>query len=216
MVNSLDMLDPTRTPPPRTQPSFLPDPFQLFVAGSRTFKDILYVDELVTILRRALGNLHLNMDFTFHHGNALGADQAIRARMFAYCSSLHENIYRPNYQQYGNSAPIIRNRKMLENTNVAAVWWDGKSKGTAFNLQYIAQKWSVGKYYIWTDDSTRQTTYFVLTAKGAPEIIGVYQYLTDQWKHILEHPDRPRHSVRVLQTDRAFTLETMQRWVRTN
>ena len=41
-------------------------------------------------------------------------------------------IFYPDYKQYGKSAPLKRNLKIIEYADIIYAFWDGKSRGTKF------------------------------------------------------------------------------------
>ena len=46
----------------------------------------------------------------------------------------------PNYALYGKAAPIKRNAQILDNSDLAIIIWDGKSRGTLSNINYCKLK----------------------------------------------------------------------------
>ena len=48
-------------------------------------------------------------------------------------------IFRPDWDRYGKAAGIIRNKDIVENSNMVIAFWDGKSKGTASSIE-LAKK----------------------------------------------------------------------------
>mgnify|MGYP003504540386 CR=1 FL=1 len=53
--------------------------------------------------------------------------------------------YKPNYELYGKPAPVIRNKKIIEDSEYIIAYWDGKSKGTK---QAIENEKKKGKHGI--------------------------------------------------------------------
>ena len=74
---------------------------------------------------------------TIVSGGARGADTY--AKLFAQKHNLTLIEYLPEYDKYGKSAPLIRNKLIVENSDCVLAFWDGKSRGTKFTLDYAAQ-----------------------------------------------------------------------------
>ncbi len=70
-------------------------------------------------------------------GGAKGIDTC--AANFARENSIKLTEIKPDYKKFGRSAPIIRNKKIVEMADKVFAFWDGKSKGASFVINY-AQK----------------------------------------------------------------------------
>ena len=62
-------------------------------------------------------------------GGAEGIDTL--ARRYATEYELIFKEFLPEYNKYGKSAPLMRNMQIIEYANIALVFWDGESRGTA-------------------------------------------------------------------------------------
>lgn len=71
---------------------------------------------------------------TIVSGGAKGADTY--AKQFALKNNLQLIEFLPEYDKYGRSAPLVRNKLIVENCDCLLAFWDGKSKGTKFTLDY--------------------------------------------------------------------------------
>ena len=71
-------------------------------------------------------------------GGARGADTY--AREFAIKYNLPLTEYLPEYDKYGKTAPLVRNKLIVENCDCLIAFWDGASKGTKFTLDYAKEK----------------------------------------------------------------------------
>ena len=71
-------------------------------------------------------------------GGAKGIDTL--AEQYADENGIQKLIIRPNYEKYGRVAPIKRNEEMIELCDTVLAVWDGKSKGTAYTLNYSRKK----------------------------------------------------------------------------
>lgn len=72
-------------------------------------------------------------------GGAKGIDTL--AEDFADKHKLSKHIIRPEYKKYPRkSAPIIRNKKIVDNADFILVFWDGESKGTKSTIDYAKKE----------------------------------------------------------------------------
>ncbi|MFA7057369.1 MAG: DUF2493 domain-containing protein [Candidatus Cloacimonadales bacterium] len=98
------------------------------VIGSRSFADCskvtMVLDELTEITH-------------IISGGAKGADNC--AEDYAKKHGLPITIFYPNWERYGRSGGIIRNKEIIASCDMCVVFWDGKSKGTANSLE-VAKK----------------------------------------------------------------------------
>ncbi len=74
---------------------------------------------------------------TIVSGGAKGADTY--AREFAHEHNLKLIEYLPEYDKYGKGAPLIRNKLIVEECDCLLAFWDGKSHGTKFTVDYASQ-----------------------------------------------------------------------------
>ena len=75
---------------------------------------------------------------TIVSGGAKGADTY--AREFAHKHNLRLIEFLPNYEKYGRGAPLVRNKLIVDECDCVLAFWDGKSSGTKFTLDYAQQK----------------------------------------------------------------------------
>ena len=71
-------------------------------------------------------------------GGAIGADTY--ARDFARKKGLKLIEFFPNYEKYGKIAPLVRNKLIVEECDCLIAFWDGKSRGTKFTLDYAKER----------------------------------------------------------------------------
>jgi predicted Rossmann fold nucleotide-binding protein DprA/Smf involved in DNA uptake len=74
---------------------------------------------------------------TIVSGGARGADAY--AKLFAQKHNLNLIEYLPDYDKYGKGAPLVRNKLIVEACDCLMAFWDGKSRGTKFTLDYAKQ-----------------------------------------------------------------------------
>jgi predicted RecB family endonuclease len=70
-------------------------------------------------------------------GGAKGVDHA--AMDLAERLGLELIVFRPDYKRYGRGAPIVRNKQIVQESDLIIAFWDGKSRGTK-NTISLAQK----------------------------------------------------------------------------
>ena len=58
---------------------------------------------------------------------------------FAQKHSLKLIEFLPDYEKYGRTAPLIRNKLIVEECDCLIAFWDGKSRGTKYTLD-LAEK----------------------------------------------------------------------------
>ena len=75
-------------------------------------------------------------------GGAVGVDSC--AAEYAKKNGLKLTVFLPQYERYGRTAPIARNKKIVDYADKIIAFWDGKSKGTLSVIKY-AEK--TGKQY---------------------------------------------------------------------
>ena len=73
-------------------------------------------------------------------GGAVGVDQC--AAEYAKGNGLKLTEFLPQYERYGRSAPVVRNKQIVDYADQVIVFWDGQSRGSLSVIKY-AQK--VGK-----------------------------------------------------------------------
>lgn len=90
-----------------------------------------------------VGSRHIYIDIdkyipahatTIISGGARGVDTLAEA--YADKHNLVKIIFKPEYDKYGKSAPIVRNRLIVENADMVVAIWDGHSRGTKFTIDY--------------------------------------------------------------------------------
>ena len=75
---------------------------------------------------------------TIVSGGAKGADTY--AREFAQKHNLKLIEFLPEYDKYGKGAPLVRNKLIVDNCDCVLAFWDGKSRGSKFTLDYAKEK----------------------------------------------------------------------------
>lgn len=70
-------------------------------------------------------------------GGAIGADTL--AARYAQENSLPLVEFFPCYTKYGKKAPFVRNKQIVQSSDIIIAFWDMKSTGTAHSLNYAKQ-----------------------------------------------------------------------------
>lgn len=94
------------------------------VIGSREFDNF-------DLLKSTLDNYYISKLVS---GGADGADHM--GEMYAVENRIKTLIFRPDYDKHGQKAPIIRNKAIIDNSDFVIAFWDGKSKGTKYAIDY--------------------------------------------------------------------------------
>lgn len=67
-------------------------------------------------------------------GGARGVDTYAREYAMEHHIPLIE--FKPDYIKYGQRAPLVRNRWIVEGADKVLAFWDGKSRGTMHTVEY--------------------------------------------------------------------------------
>jgi len=95
------------------------------IIGSRTITDFKIFNEAFN--KNISLQLFLMID-TIVSGGAKGVDTL--AAKFAKIYDFKLVEFLPDYEQYGRSAPFIRNKQIIDECDGVFAFWDGKSRGT--------------------------------------------------------------------------------------
>lgn len=71
-------------------------------------------------------------------GGAKGYDTM--AALWATLRGIAVTELRPDYEKHGRTATFIRNRAIVDRADVVVAFWDGKSRGTKYTLDYAGKK----------------------------------------------------------------------------
>ncbi|MBC8571384.1 SLOG family protein [Zongyangia hominis] len=70
-------------------------------------------------------------------GGAAGVDHL--AAVYAQTHGIPVQVYRPDYRRYGRGAPFVRNRALVDASDMVIAIWDGESRGTDYTIRYAQQ-----------------------------------------------------------------------------
>lgn len=73
-------------------------------------------------------------------GGAKGVDTS--AADFALKNNIKLTVFLPEYKKYGRAAPIVRNRQIVDYSDLVIAFWDGKSKGTLSVIEYCKKSFT--------------------------------------------------------------------------
>lgn len=71
-------------------------------------------------------------------GGAVGVDTL--AEKYADERGIEKLIIYPNYERYGRSAPLIRDKLIVDSADLVIAVWDGESRGTEFTISYAKRR----------------------------------------------------------------------------
>ena len=71
-------------------------------------------------------------------GGAVGVDTL--AEKYADEHGIEKLILYPAYELYGRSAPLIRDRLIVDHADLVIAFWDGESRGTEYTISYAKQR----------------------------------------------------------------------------
>ncbi len=99
------------------------------IVGSRDFNDYNIFKKKIDPINSKLEGL---VD-TIVSGGARGADTM--AEIYAREKKISTIIFKPDWEKYGNSAGIIRNRIIIKNSDLVIAFLMGDSKGTKNSIK---------------------------------------------------------------------------------
>lgn len=95
------------------------------IVGSRNFSDT----ELV--YSKICDNIPRNCS-EIVSGGAEGVDRL--AERYAKENNLHLTVFLPQYEKYGHSAPLLRNKQIVDYADMVYAFWDMHSNGTKVTI----------------------------------------------------------------------------------
>lgn len=98
------------------------------IVGSRDFSRLHLVEQFV---------LGLASDSVIVSGGAHGVDAV--AEETARSRGLEVIIFKADWDKYGKSAGFIRNKSIVDHSDIIVAFWDGESKGTHSTIK-LAKK----------------------------------------------------------------------------
>lgn len=77
-------------------------------------------------------------DSVWIHGGAIGFDTQVEE--FATERNIPTIVYKPNYDLYGEKAPLRRNDQMLKQAQIIVALWDGRKSGETYYVVTRAEQ----------------------------------------------------------------------------
>ena len=106
---------------------------KVIVAGSRNFNDYKVVEEKLNFIF----SKHRLADIEIVSGGARCVDHL--GEMYAEAKGYALKVFPANWDKYGKSAGLIRNKEMAEYATHLVAFWDGVSRGTQSMIQYAKE-----------------------------------------------------------------------------
>ena len=98
--------------------------FSIAIVGSRNFEDYDLLDMVIKkycVINSCIPTMIVS-------GGAKGADQL--GERFARENGIETLVFLPEWDKYGKRAGHVRNRDIVQSSDVVFAFWDGKSPGT--------------------------------------------------------------------------------------
>ena len=99
--------------------------YKITIGGCRHFEDFEFFK---THIDPIIAQLDLDSDIIILSGHCRGTDYL--TERYAVENGFCLELFPAKWQQYGRSAGIVRNKKMVEQSDFVIAFWDGKSRGT--------------------------------------------------------------------------------------
>jgi predicted Rossmann fold nucleotide-binding protein DprA/Smf involved in DNA uptake len=99
------------------------------VIGSRDFNDYKTLKENIGKIK----NISLIIS-----GGAKGADSL--AEQYALENSIETLVIKPDWKRFNQGAGLIRNKQIVDSSDIVIAFWDAKSKGTAHAIEYAKKQ----------------------------------------------------------------------------
>lgn len=117
------------------------------IVGSRGYVSTIEMFKSLDALRAKLDITHIIT------GGARGVDTL--AEKYGRERGIEVTIIKPEWDKYGKAAGFVRNEEIMNNSEVAVIFWDGISRGTEHALAYAkAQRVLIYLFRIKIDKKT--------------------------------------------------------------
>jgi len=109
------------------------DVFHLGIIGSRSFTDYdLFKSKISQVVKKLQAKCN---KIIFVSGAAKGADSF--ARDYAKENKIEIIEFIPDWDKLGKSAGFLRNKDIVDKSDLLVAFWDGKSKGTFHSMKLM-------------------------------------------------------------------------------
>ena len=99
---------------------------KIAVIGSRNFTDQVVLENELNVIK---DKVELVIS-----GGASGADTL--AEKWAFDNNIPIEVIKPDWKTFGRAAGVVRNKQIIESCDYCYAFWDKKSKGTLFSINY--------------------------------------------------------------------------------
>lgn len=106
---------------------------RIAIIGSRNTGNVDFNGMMENIL-----NQHQMQPMEIISGGARGYDTL--AAEWAKAQGIKLTELRPDYDKNGKAAPFIRNRNIVDRADFVVAFWDMKSRGTKYTIDYASRK----------------------------------------------------------------------------
>lgn len=107
---------------------------KLAIIGSRSFDDdVLFYEQLKLFCKK-----YNEQPTVIISGGAKGADTL--AENYAKEHGVEVIVFKPDYKRYGRGAAFVRNRLIVDNADRVLAFWNGKSTGTKYTIDYAKKQ----------------------------------------------------------------------------
>lgn len=103
---------------------------KIAIIGSRTFTDYKLLDQ---VLNDFMDKNNILITHVIS-GGANGADKL--GERFADSIGAEKIIFYPDWNKHKKAAGFIRNKDIVDNSEMVFAFWDGKSRGTKHSIDY--------------------------------------------------------------------------------
>ena len=108
------------------------NPLKLAVVGSRSCNNVGIIFEYLCIICSPFQSKEDVYDVEIVSGGAKGADTI--AEKFALINRIPTKIFLPDWDKHGKSAGFLRNKDIVDYSDMVLAFWDQKSKGTKHTI----------------------------------------------------------------------------------
>ncbi|HOV12818.1 MAG TPA: SLOG family protein [Spirochaetota bacterium] len=97
------------------------------IIGSRTFSDFETLEKFVLV------NINIDKIETIISGGAVGTDRL--AELFADKYKIPKDIIKPEWNRFKRGAGLVRNKEIIDKSDIIFAFWQNRSKGTEFVIR---------------------------------------------------------------------------------
>ncbi|MFW5847609.1 MAG: DUF2493 domain-containing protein [bacterium] len=118
------------------------DFIKIAVVGSRTFNNYNFLCEIL--------NKYKENIFLIVSGGAKGADSL--GEKWANENNIKTLIIRPDWEKHGRAAGFIRNKDIVDESDIVIAFWNQTSKGTKNTIDYAIKQNKLGELHFFKEN----------------------------------------------------------------